>query len=103
VAAQIPLILDVDTGIDDALMVAWAATREDVELLAVSTLSGNVDAVKATENTRRVLGLVGAGHVPVHRGATRPLARAPRYATDYHGDRPSPPTGAAPTRSGSTC
>jgi purine nucleosidase len=80
------LILDVDTGVDDALAVAWAATRSDVELLAVTTVSGNVDVVKATENTRRVLGFVGASQVPVHRGATRPLIRSPRHATDYHGN-----------------
>ena len=84
-ASSIPLILDVDTGIDDALALGLAVSRSDADLLAVATLAGNVDVVNVTENTRRVLGLIGASGVPVHQGASRPLARARRDATHYHG------------------
>jgi inosine-uridine nucleoside N-ribohydrolase len=79
------LILDVDTGVDDALAIGLAVSRSDVDLLAVSTLAGNIDVVNATENTRRVLGLIGAPAVLVHQGASRPLARPHRNAAHYHG------------------
>ena len=79
------LILDVDTGVDDALALGLAVLRPDVELLAVTTLAGNVDVENTTENTRRVLAFLGANDVPVHRGASRPLARPPRDAAHYHG------------------
>jgi inosine-uridine nucleoside N-ribohydrolase len=85
VADATPLILDVDTGVDDALAIGLAVSRPDVDLLAVSTLAGNIDVVNATENSRRVLGLIGASAIPVHQGASRPLARIHRNAAHYHG------------------
>ncbi|HEX3303121.1 MAG TPA: nucleoside hydrolase [Thermomicrobiales bacterium] len=80
-----PLILDVDTGVDDALAIGLAVSRPDVDLLAVSTLAGNIDVINATENSRRVLGLIGASAIPVHQGASRPLSRVHRNAAHYHG------------------
>jgi inosine-uridine nucleoside N-ribohydrolase len=80
-----PFILDVDTGVDDALALGLAHARPDINLLAVSTLAGNIDVKNTTENTRRVLAFIGAGDVPIHQGASRPLARAHRDAAHYHG------------------
>jgi inosine-uridine nucleoside N-ribohydrolase len=85
VAEPTPLILDVDTGVDDALAIGLAVSRMDADLIAVSTLAGNIDVVNATENTRRVLGLIGASDVPVYQGASRPLSRPHRNAAHYHG------------------
>ncbi len=84
-ATGIPLILDVDTGVDDALALGLAHLRPDMNLVAVTTLAGNIDVVNVTENTRRVLAFIGAGDVPIHQGASRPLARAHRDAAHYHG------------------
>ena len=84
-AASTPLILDVDTGVDDALAIGLAVNRVDAELIAVTTLAGNIDVVNATENTRRVLAFVQAPDVPVYQGASRPLARPRRDAAHYHG------------------
>jgi inosine-uridine nucleoside N-ribohydrolase len=80
-----PYILDVDTGIDDALALALAVNSPEVDLLAVTTLAGNVDITQTTDNTRRVLTLLGATDVPVHRGASRPLAKKPLHAAHVHG------------------
>jgi purine nucleosidase len=80
-----PYILDVDTGIDDAVALALAVSSPEIELLAVTTLAGNVDIAQTTENTRRVLAMLGAGQVPVHRGASRPLARPHQDAAHVHG------------------
>src|SRR5688500_8734291 len=81
----LPYILDVDTGIDGALALALAVRSPEIGLLAVSTLAGNVDVERTTDNTRRVLTWVGATGVPVHRGASRPLCKPPRHAVHVLG------------------
>jgi inosine-uridine nucleoside N-ribohydrolase len=84
VSERLPIVLDVDTGIDDALALAYAVTSPMIELIAVTTVAGNVDVAKTTANTLSVLDWLGAGHVPVHRGASRPLARPHRDASYFH-------------------
>lgn len=79
-----PLWLDVDTGVDDALAIALAV-RAGANLVGVSTVAGNVPIDFATDNTRGVLAHVGADAVPVHRGASRPLAVAYHDAAHVHG------------------
>lgn len=83
-AERVPLILDVDTGIDDALALAYAARSPEAEIVAVTTLAGNVGVDWTTANTLAVLDLVGCNGVPVHRGASRPLARPHRDAAYFH-------------------
>ena len=80
-----PMFLDVDTGIDDALAIAYAV-RTGAYLIGVSTVAGNVSIDRATENTRRVLAWLGAESVPVHRGASRPLAVPHHDAAHVHGE-----------------
>jgi inosine-uridine nucleoside N-ribohydrolase len=84
-AERQPFILDVDTGIDDAAAIALAVNTPEVELLAVTTVAGNVDIKQTTENTLRVLDWLGAASVPVHYGASRPLAKAHQNAAHVHG------------------
>jgi inosine-uridine nucleoside N-ribohydrolase len=66
------VILDVDTGTDDAIAVMLAALDPSIELVAVTTVAGNASIEHTTENTLRVLGHVGA-EVAVYRGAAGPL------------------------------
>lgn len=66
------LILDVDTGIDDALALAYLASFSDVELLGVIGTYGNVLADTALRNTAYVLERLGFRNIPVLRGSTRP-------------------------------
>lgn len=80
-----PLILDVDTGVDDALALALAVRSPAADLVAVTTVAGNIDVTRATRNTLAVLDWLGAIDVPVHRGASRPLARPHEDATHIHG------------------
>lgn len=84
-APRIPIILDVDTGLDDALALILAVRDPEVELVAVTTLAGNVNVWKATANTLAVLDELGASDVPVHRGASRPLVEPPFDASNIHG------------------
>ena len=80
-----PLMLDVDTGVDDAAAIALAIGRR-ANLVAISTVAGNVPIDVATDNTRRVLSLLGGPDVPVYRGASRPLVATYRSATHVHGE-----------------
>lgn len=83
---KVPLILDVDAGIDDALAIALACTSPAADLAAVTTVAGNVGLDQATRNTLAVLDWIGAETVPVYRGATHPLVRVHHDATHVHGD-----------------
>jgi purine nucleosidase len=80
-----PLILDVDTGIDDALALLYAAASPDAELLAVTCVAGNVAARQVAANTLAVLELAGRGDVPVVLGAERPLVKALETTPETHG------------------
>ena len=84
--AKVPVILDVDTGLDDALALALAFLSPRVELVAVTSVAGNVDVVQTTRNSLTVLDWFGATGVPVHRGASRPLVKPLQTATHYQGD-----------------
>lgn len=81
-----PLIIDVDTGIDDAFALLLAAASPEARLLGVSTVAGNVDLNKATLNTRAVLALAGRSDIPVWRGCATPLLYPPADASDIHGE-----------------
>ena len=69
------LILDVDTGTDDAVAIMLAALHPALELLAVTTVNGNVEVHYCTENTLRTLDFIGRGDIPVYQGCPRPLLR----------------------------
>jgi inosine-uridine nucleoside N-ribohydrolase len=78
-------ILDVDTGVDDALALALALRQPEIELEAVITVAGNVSLELTTRNTLKVLDWLGAGHVPVAMGADGPLHGAVCEASHWHG------------------
>lgn len=66
------LILDVDTGIDDALALAYLVSFNEVDLLGIIGTYGNVVADTAVRNTRYVLDRLGLHHVPAMAGSTHP-------------------------------
>ncbi len=80
-----PLIMDVDTGVDDALALLLALSSPEVELVGVSTVAGNVPRPRTTDNTLRLLQWAGRADVPVYAGAERPLVRSAVAAADVHG------------------
>ncbi|MEO5981579.1 MAG: nucleoside hydrolase [Pedococcus sp.] len=81
----IPVVLDVDTGVDDACALLLAALHPGLELRAVTCVGGNapVDAVVA--NTLTVLDAAGRTDVLVARGADRPLLEDAVDARHVHG------------------
>jgi pyrimidine-specific ribonucleoside hydrolase len=77
------LIIDTDPGVDDAFAIALAALSEDVELLGVTTVFGNVSLAATTRNALRLLALCDREDVPVAAGAHRPLVH-PQLARAGH-------------------
>lgn len=98
-----PLILDVDTGIDDAFALLLALASPSIRILGVASVAGNVSLAKATRNTSAVLALAGRSDIPVWPGCEAPLLHAPEDASTIHGpsglgyaELPEPPSPAAP-------
>ncbi|HDI86186.1 MAG TPA: nucleoside hydrolase, partial [Candidatus Korarchaeota archaeon] len=67
------VILDVDTGVDDAAAIMLALKSPELEVLGITTVAGNVDVEKATRNTLYVLEVLGRSDVPVAPGAPKPI------------------------------
>jgi purine nucleosidase len=84
---RIPLILDVDTGIDDAMALLYAAASPDAELVAATAVAGNTNARQAAVNTQAVLELAGRGDVEVALGREVPLVRRLETTPETHGPR----------------
>jgi pyrimidine-specific ribonucleoside hydrolase len=83
----IPVILDVDTGVDDALALIAAVRHPRLDLLAVSCVTGNASLDRVVDNTLKVLDAAGApADIPVAAGAVRPLLAPPRSAGHVHGE-----------------
>ena len=80
------IILDTDPGIDDALALFLALASPEVQLEAITTVSGNVDVTLTTHNALTLLELAGRTDIPVARGSDRPLIRQPFNAAFVHGD-----------------
>jgi purine nucleosidase/pyrimidine-specific ribonucleoside hydrolase len=80
------IILDCDPGHDDAIALLLALASPEVNLLGVTTVSGNQTLEKTTANAIRVLDHVGRTEIPVAAGADRPLVRERHVAADVHGE-----------------
>lgn len=82
-----PIIIDCDPGIDDAIALMLAfASPDELDVLAVTTVAGNVGLHHTEPNARRIRDLCGAFSVPVLAGCPRPLLRAPVTAGAIHGE-----------------
>lgn len=82
---QIPLIFDCDTGVDDAIAIMLLNKLSQFKILGLTSVAGNVELEKTTNNTLRVLELIDAD-VPVYRGAAKPIFREHVRAVYVHGE-----------------
>ncbi|MEO7229252.1 MAG: nucleoside hydrolase, partial [Candidatus Limnocylindrales bacterium] len=82
----LPLIIDSDPGIDDALAIGLAVASPELFLLAVTTVGGNADVRHCTDNALRLLHAFGRGDIPVAEGADGPLTGSLVRATEIHGE-----------------
>ena len=85
-SAMLPVYLDCDTGIDDAMAIAYLLASDHAEVLGIGTVSGNTSAKQAARNTLDLLGLAGRDDIPVAVGEHHFLGR-PFHggATHVHG------------------
>lgn len=82
---RLPVILDGDPGLDDAVAWLLAFASPELDVLGVTAVHGNVGLELTTRNTGVVLALAGAD-APHFVGADRPLLRPPLTAASVHGD-----------------
>ncbi|HEX7525367.1 MAG TPA: nucleoside hydrolase [Gaiellaceae bacterium] len=81
-----PIILDCDPGHDDAIAILLALASPEIELVGVTTVSGNQTLDKTTANALRVLELAGRSDIPVYAGADAPFMRKRDVAAHVHGE-----------------
>jgi purine nucleosidase len=83
---RIPVLVDCDTGIDDAMALLFMLAQDRFEVVGVTSVFGNNTAAQCAINSLRVLELVGRTDIPVAVGAENPLVGEVTYlATHVHG------------------
>lgn len=80
------VIIDCDPGLDDAVALLAAFGAKDIDVLAITTVAGNVKGDQTATNACIIREVADPGsQVPVCAGAPRPLLRDPVTAEDFHG------------------
>ncbi|MCL4340345.1 MAG: nucleoside hydrolase [Thaumarchaeota archaeon] len=69
------ILIDCDPGIDDALAMILALNSPELDVKAITTVAGNLDANRTSENALKVLELCGRPEIPVTKGSQKPLFR----------------------------
>ncbi len=81
------VILDVDTGIDDAVAIALATYSSKLNVKLITTIAGNLSVNSVTKNTLDFLQAIGKRKIPVAMGANKPLEREKDNSIQAHGKR----------------
>ena len=79
------VIIDCDTGIDDALALVLMLSRPEIEVIGITTVAGNVSIDNTTRNTCNVVHLLGRDDIRIAKGESKPLEREPMRASGVHG------------------
>jgi purine nucleosidase len=82
---KMKLIIDVDPGIDDSLALLLAGLSPEIDLLAITVVSGNIEVNQAARNARFAMNLIDRNDVLIAKGCALPLHRNYVDATDTHG------------------
>lgn len=81
------VLIDTDPGIDDAMALLLALQSPELEIAAITTVSGNVSVDTATRNVFTILSLLSPPvRPPVAKGASRPREKDPIHAAHIHGN-----------------
>jgi purine nucleosidase len=78
------IVLDVDAGVDDAMAIILATRSPELEVMAITAVSGNVHLNYCTKNVLRMLSLLGE-ELPVARGEEGPLKKELHSVPSIHG------------------
>lgn len=81
-----PLIIDCDPGKDDAVALLLAFASPEFDLLAITTVAGNVSLERTTRNALRICEVAGRSDIPVHAGCPRPILKPLETAVRVHGE-----------------
>ena len=82
----VPVIVDTDGGVDDALALIMALNLPQLDLKAVTVVAGNINVEQAANNVLRVLSIVEPDTLPiVAKGCEKPLLKPPFNAAGIHG------------------
>ncbi|XP_076108857.1 nucleoside hydrolase-like [Mytilus galloprovincialis] len=84
--ATMKMIIDVDTGVDDASAIMLALSRPEVEVVAITCVNGNVAIDDVCRNTLRVLKVCNRLDIPVYKGAEKSILGEGERASHYHGN-----------------
>jgi purine nucleosidase len=81
------VIIDTDPGLDDAVAILFAlASRQEIEVLGLVAVAGNLPLAQTERNARRVCTLAGCPELPVYAGCARPMMHPLVTADHIHGD-----------------
>lgn len=80
----IPVIIDTDPGVDDAIALLMALVSPALDIIGIAAVGGNVPLARATRNALALLEYAGRADIPVYRGASRPLRGRFPYAREVH-------------------
>jgi inosine-uridine nucleoside N-ribohydrolase len=83
--ARTRVVIDTDPGVDDAVAILLALASPELEVLALTTVTGNVSLAKTTLNARRLVELAGRPDVIVAAGCAEALVAPLEYEGDVHG------------------
>ncbi|XP_052803089.1 pyrimidine-specific ribonucleoside hydrolase RihA-like isoform X1 [Mya arenaria] len=79
------LLIDTDAGVDDAQAILMALKCPDVDVIGITCVAGNADAMQVGKNVLRVLQVVNRLDIPVYIGCNEPLLGDKKETSDYHG------------------
>lgn len=80
-----PVFADVDTGVDDAMALAYLFGSPDAKLVGIASTAGNVPVQQVCQNNLGLLELCRVDDIPVSKGAEQPVSSPLRTAEDTHG------------------
>ncbi len=81
---KVPVIIDVDTGTDDAVAIAEACYLKELDIKLISCGSGNTDVQNVVNNTLNILQLINKGNIPVAKGDGKKF-KANKFFLNVHG------------------
>ena len=85
-AKALPLIIDCDPGQDDAIALMLAmASPDELDLLGICAVAGNVPLILTEANARRIRDVSGRPQIPVFAGCPRPMVKILETAEYVHG------------------
>jgi purine nucleosidase len=82
---NLPVIIDTDPGIDDAVAILLALGSPELDVNALVAVAGNAALPVTERNARALLELAERPDLPVFEGRDRPLRQSPRDAIEAHG------------------